>query len=144
MYQPLQQTVSIRLHCPTLIRGIIVMHQFGYQTDVDTPEKAKIAVLRFIAIMLGLTEAQGADLDMHEIFSHNSGATFAPEDTYNSLNIIYAAFKQIYTIDCTYTSLIITGEWDLESNLSIQDLQDVINSELEEKNLEYKFKPSYR
>lgn len=144
MYQPLQQTVSVRLHCPTLIRGIIVMHQFGYNVNVSTPELTKKAVLRFIAIMLGLVEAADDDLEMHEIFSHNSGATFAPEDTYNSLNIIYAAFKRIYTVDCTYTSLTITGEWDLESSLSVQDLQEVLNSELEGKNLEDKFKPSYR
>lgn len=140
---PQEDLTIVTIHCPKLIEGIIVMHQFSFINDINDSHDAKKAVMRYLALNLGMDYPSDAEAEAMEIFTHNSGATFSPEDTFTFLNLVYSAYREIVFIDCTLESIIVGGTWDYESNLTVQDLQEVATRDFERTATDPRFMPSY-
>lgn len=124
MYQSPNGNLACTLRCARLIEGIIVMHQFAFGALAVDSFDAKDIVLGFIAVHLGMRAPTPEESERLEIMSYNSGASFAPEDAWEVLNLINHAFDEVHAIDCTRATLTIVGEYQARHGVTLQHIQD--------------------
>lgn len=138
------QVVVLNIRCAGLIKGIIEMHQFAYGCLTFDSFATKELVLRFIGVNVGMVAPTDEEAERLEMMSYNSGAAFSPNDAFNFLNLLYSAFRDIVSIDCSYDTLTVVGTWDYEAKLTGSDLQQVADSDFPPDYTDRRYIPSYR